>query len=202
MFNSSWPKDTAAKDPGYALLTDDPWYDDLHPDYPDAKDWRKLYASGPPDDVFKAALSKYGSRTPRKTFSKTSRKTSSKTSSKKGTRSNDRRGSGLEKLELYEGRLVARNLETNNTRPLTDEEMDHQIEVVQCKDKQCSGELKISDTDLFIPMPAPPALPAINHDAVPTFTPTKSMRTEVRSQRRTNASPDLPAMTDMAAPET
>ena len=113
-----------------------------------------------------------------------------------------RRGADLEKLELYEGRPVARNLDTNATRPLTDEELRHQVEVVQCKNKQCSGELKIGDTDLIIPAVAPPSLPAVNHNAVPTFTPTKSMRTEIKSQRRTNASPDLPAMTDMAAPET
>ena len=113
-----------------------------------------------------------------------------------------RRGADLEKLELYEGRLVARNLDTNATRSLTDEELRYHVEVVQCKDKQCSSEVQISDTDLIIPAVAPPSLPAVNHNAVPTFTPTKSMRTEIKSQRRTNASPDLPAMTDMAAPET
>ena len=65
-----------------------------------------------------------------------------------------------------------------------------------------SFQLKIGDTDLIIPAVAPPSLPAVNHNAVPTFTPTKSMRTEIKSQRRTNAYPDLPAMTDMAVPET
>jgi hypothetical protein len=112
------------------------------------------------------------------------------------------RGADLEKLELYEGRLVARNLDTNATRPLTDEELRHQVEVVQCKDKQCSSEVQISDTDLIIPAVAPPSLPAVNHDAVPTFIPTKSMRTEVRSKKRTDVHPDLPAATDMAVPET
>jgi hypothetical protein len=120
----------------------------------------------------------------------------------KGQPPNQRRGVDLEKLELHEGRVVARNLETNATRPLTDQELQHQVAIVPCKDKQCSDELKRSDTGLLIPAVAPPSLPAVNHDTVPTFTLTLSMRTEVRSQRRSNVHTDMPAVTDLAVSET
>lgn len=195
IFRSSWPKAIVPEDPGYVLLINDPWYDD-HSGYPNAKNWRKLYAADPPPNVLRDALSRQNPSASSSTSSSTKRKTKTK-----GTRDNERRDAGLEKLELYEGRLVARNLETNATRPLTDQELKDQIEVVPCKDKQCSEELKRSDTDLLIPALAPPSLPAANLDAVPTFTPTKSMRTEVRSQRRTNVRPDLPAATDLAVLE-
>ena len=83
----------------------------------------------------------------------------------------------------------------NATRPLTDQELRHQVEVVPCKDKHCSGELQSGDTDLLIPAVAPPSIPSVNRNAMPTFTPTLSMRTEVRLQKRTNFYSDLPVET-------
>jgi len=80
---------------------------------------------------------------------------------------------------------------------LTDQEIRDQIEVVPCKDKYCSGELQSEDTDLLIPALAPPSVPSVNRNAMPTFTPTQSMRTEVRPQRRTNVDSDLPVETGL-----
>ena len=103
-----------------------------------------------------------------------------------------------EKLELHEGRLIARDIATNATRPLTVDEIRHQIEIVSCKDKHCTAELHGRDIDantLLIPAISPPSLPSTNENTVPTFSPTPSMRTEIKPMKRTNVSPDAPTTT-------
>jgi hypothetical protein len=104
-----------------------------------------------------------------------------------------------EKFELYEGSLYVRDVETNATRPLAEDEIRHQVEIISCKDKHCSAELQghdIGDHALLIPAVPPPSLPSSNENAVPTFTPTPSMRTEIRPLKRTNVSPDVPVVTN------
>ena len=105
---------------------------------------------------------------------------------------------GAEKLELYKGRLIARDIETNMTRPLTDDELRDQIEIISCKDKHCSAELQGREIDtntILVPAVPPPSLPSPNENAMPTFTPTPSMRTVIKPLKRTNASPDVPVVT-------
>ena len=105
----------------------------------------------------------------------------------------------VEKLELHEGRLIARDITTNVTRPLTDEEIRRRVEIVSCKDKQCSAELQgreMDASDLLLPAIAPPSLPSVNDNAVPTFLPTQSIRTVARPLKRTNVLPDAPVMTN------
>lgn len=103
-----------------------------------------------------------------------------------------------ERLELVKGRLVARNIGTNITRPLSEDEIRNQIEIVSCKDKYCSSELRGRDIGvdgIVIPAVPPSSLPSVNTNAAPTFTPTPSMRTEIKPLKRTSVSPDVPVMT-------
>jgi len=194
---SSWPKDIAPEDPGYVLLTTDPWYQEDHKDYPNAKGWSSRYASDPSDDEITAAKQR---QTGNKRGPPGSPEEQPPAKQPETNPPKERRGAGLEKLELYEGHLIARDLETNATRPLTDQELRHQVEVLPCKDKHCSGELRGGDTDLLIPGVAPPSVPSVNHNAMPTLTATQRMRTEIRPQRRTNVYPDLPIVTGLGVP--
>lgn len=170
----------------------------MHKDYPNAIDWRDRYNSDPTQDEVTAAEERQKGN---KHSAPGSPDEQPPAQAPKTNSPPARRGLGLEKLELYEGRLIARNLETNATRPLTFEELRHEVEVVPCKDRHCSGEPHGSDKDLVIPAIAPPSAPSVNRNAMPTFDPTQSMRTEVRPQRRTNVYPDLPAVTKLVVLE-
>ncbi|KAM0723276.1 hypothetical protein Q7P37_001477 [Cladosporium fusiforme] len=177
-YNGCWPEDIIPEDPGFALMTSDKWYDD-HLGYPKAKASRTRYNSAP---SAKEVVDAQDRR-------------------KRNSRGKTRppRAVGAEKLELHEGRLVARDIETNATRPLTDEEIQHHVEVVPCQNERCSAELhgrELDPGDLFITAIQPPSTPSVNHNAAPTLTPVQTMRTEIKPQKRTNVSLDLPAVTN------
>lgn len=178
----SWPKDIVPEDPGYVLMTNDKWYDS-HEGYPNAKLWRNRYASAPSRDEIEAAQN---------------RQTSSSRHDQASKKNSPRAvGAVAEGSQFDRGPLIARDLKINATRPLTDGGIRHQIEVVLCKDKECSAWLQGRDIDDAAVLPAilPSSAPSANHDAVPTPTPTKSMRTETKAQKRTNVFPDLPNVT-------
>jgi len=89
-----------------------------------------------------------------------------------------------------------RDFVNNVTPPLTDDEIRNHIEIVSCNDKQCSNELRGRDTNaLIIPAVLPPSLPSVNHNALPTYSPIQSMRTEVKPRKRTNVFLDMPFAT-------
>jgi hypothetical protein len=157
-------------------------------------DWRNRYTSDPTQDEINAAEERQKGN---KHSPPDSPDEQPPTQAPKTNPPPTRRGLGLEKLEFYEGRLIARDLETNATRPLTFEELRHEVEVVPCKDKDCSDEPHGGDTNLVIPAVAPPSAPSVNRNAMPTFSPPLSMRTEIRPQRRTNVHPNLPVVTEL-----
>lgn len=182
-------------------MTNDKWYDN-HLGYKNAKGWRERYAKPPKEDEVQAAKQRQADANAGKHGPVGS--PSEQPPPPKGPKKNppsQRRAA--ERLELAEGgRLIARDMETNATRLLTKNELEHEIEVINCKDRRCSDEIRgqalDDDTELLIPAAVPPSVPTANKDAMPTFVPPAgSMRTEVRPQKRTDVRPDMPAATTL-----
>jgi hypothetical protein len=175
------------------ILTNDRWLDD-HEGFPNAGNWHDRDASEPRQDEIEVAKERqHGNK--RGPPSSPDEQPSMQTP--KTNPHCVRREVDAEKLELHKGRLITHDLEIDATRPLTNKELWYQVELVAYKDKHCSGELQGSDTNLLIPAVTPPSTPSVNHNAMPTFTPTQSTRTKIKPQRRTDVYPDMPVVTEL-----
>lgn len=197
--NACWPQAIVPDDPGFVLLTDDPWYND----HADAKKTVAEYANIPSRARFEKAneirIKELGPGNalvyPGDPGSDSDENPRPKKAPKTGSGSGSRR----KRLQYVNDRLLLRDDAFNVTRPLTKEELAYNVEVTPCSDRHCSRERKEStdgdDQDsLYIPGVGPPSIPAANV-AIPTLV-TSIMPLEYA--RRSSLSADMPLITTAA----
>ncbi len=193
--NPCWPQAILPNDPGFALLTNDPWYTKLgHVPNPDT---RPQYSKQPTDDMKKAAEvwnkdnpggagDKHGANTPPAVPDDANNK-----------KPNPPGGGHKRDLEMLDDGLAIREL--NTTRRLTEEEVKRDVEVINCADRKCSKErrayAKDDDAVLVIPGAPPPTVPSTNADTAPTIKPRAAATMEIKMRQRNVASPQLPEAT-------
>lgn len=184
--NPCWPKDIVPKDPGFVLLTDDPWYTEHHKDL--LKDVG-IYAEPPSAQMIDAAKARRGKR-PASDDGSNPPKAQKPTDPPKGGQRLRRR----ERLEMIQNRIVLRDDEFNITRPLTNEEISRHVEITDCEDRFCSKERKQDGGDDSVYVPGRAPRPSAN-TAVPTLVTRMMPQPHVR---RTPLEADVPVITAMA----
>ena len=176
--NPCWPKKILPKDPGFVLLGNDPWYNNR----PDAKRYTDQYRN-PRDGLFEEL----------------ERNAAAQGSNQGG---NSGQSHKRELKVIDEGVLVVR--EANLTRRVTDEEIEHDIEVIKCKDRTCSKERRdLADEDglTFIDGQPPRMSPPEEVPVQPTLVPRGERSVSGRLHRRGELNPGLPAATGVAGTE-
>ena len=199
--NPCWPKDILPDDPGYVLLTDDAWYIKTAPE--EAKKHTKAYEDPAPKDMIKRAKAKVGEKRPASPEDESKNK-EGKSDKGKGKQKDDG-GSGAKKrsLEVIElgdqGPVLAvRDDQFNVTRRMTPEEMDRDVQIVDCEDEECSHErraLSAREDFIVIPGEKPPTAPVANDDVVPTIVPRDDGVNRFVTRVRRAASADMPVAT-------
>lgn len=200
--NPCWPEDIVPKDPGYVLLTDDPWYKKSEMGRQAAKRNAKLpdiYENSPPpgwEDIAKKnqqrRLANTGDKRPPSPDDPADSKQPPTQQPKPGGSKNSRR------LVVDEnGQLLVRDDSMNVTRPLTDEERRRDLQVTPCRDRKCTQEARDVENDddagVVIPGAGPPSVPSPNY-AIPTFV--TSVKVEGPDLKRRSPSDDtLPVAT-------
>ncbi|KAK4508202.1 hypothetical protein PRZ48_001940 [Zasmidium cellare] len=192
--NPCWPEDIAPDDPGFVLLTNDPYYNH----HPEAKATIASYAEPPSrkrfDEANAARVKRFGAAAeiPDKGVP------AADPPPPKARRPNPGSGSKFlrKRLEIVGDRLHLRDLERNVTRPLTDKEMQENVEITRCKDRKCLQEEDEDDNDsLIVPGVGRPSVPSEN-TAVPTLV-TRIVPRQMEV-RRSTLSADLPLITAIA----
>ncbi|KAI5364484.1 hypothetical protein Slin14017_G043740 [Septoria linicola] len=181
--NPCWPRYIAGDDPGFVLLADDPWYDG-HPDLKKRVDrWAR-----PPTDKEKADAAK--AKAADESSDDSDGPPPAKAPKLNPPAADSRK---FKRLDLVDGRLVLRDEISNATRPLTADEIRHNVEVSDCADRHCSRERRNGEDSLFLPGSGPPPTPSVNV-AVPT------MITSVLLQARAEPASLTPAVAQVTAP--
>lgn len=175
--NPCWPKSVLPNDPGFNLLTDDPWYKHAQPE---ATKYTKSY--GVQGDIPQELLAKAGQKRP----------------ASPGTPKRKRDDAVL--LEVLDDGLAIRD--GNNTRRITDDEVKRDIEITTCEDHDCLKERRAlaeagDDSYVVFPGDPPPKEPSANADTVATAVPRHAREFPV--QKRSDVSPDLPRSTGAGA---
>ncbi|CAK1366362.1 unnamed protein product [Cercospora beticola] len=194
--NPCWPKDIAPLDPGYAILTDDPWYKTaaMPNEYKKSVTEGSLYADAPPKSMHEAAKKarpdvEKGRPAPERTGSEQAGDPEPPAKAPKPPQ---------KRLELIDDRIMLRDDLLNTTRPLTEEELRHDVEIIQCADRHCQKERKElgeDDHSIVVPGTGPPTVPPAN-PAVPT--PVSGAEISPALFRRTSLDEDIPFETGIA----
>jgi len=183
--NPCWPEDIVPNDPGYALLKDDKWYD-IAPSK--VRDQRSLYAKPPPEEMIEAADGPNRKERPHPDDDNgRNQKPPGNPPSKRA-------------LEIIDDGLAIRDV--NITRRLTDEEIERDVEIVQCADRTCSKErraLEDEDGVLVISGKGPAMTPPTNVETIPTINPRAATTLGIRVENLKLASPELPVATVAAS---
>lgn len=186
--NPCWPKDIVPDDPGFVLLNNDNWYKEYNKKDAAAK-YVNDYRAAPPKALLDAAIQRRG-HDPRDDAP-----APDDSQPDEDDDSSQKRRS--ERLDLIEERLVLRDESMNVTRPLSDEEILHQVQIIECADRECSRERAdlegYDDDSLFVRGAALPATPSAN-SAIPTLISSTSV-TDMSTNKRTPLSADLPLIT-------
>ena len=211
--NPCWPEALLPEDPGWVLDVDDDWYKNHIPN----PDLRGQYAKAPGQDLINAAnawlarpensdkkVVANGSGGPKRQNSddgqgpnKAQKQGSTPTNPRRRRRSLSVSSNGF---------LAIRDDDLNVTRPLTNEELNNDIEVVRCADRTCSKERRSlerneqtdNESVLVIDGDNPRMTPPKDVEAVPTVTPIlprQAVSMSLRSIERRSPSPDLPKVT-------
>lgn len=158
----SQPKHIVPHDPGFVLLTDDNWYKTHEfPQNYDASKTVELYAKLPPDGMKKQAELAQKQSGDQESGDKRGH-------SPDGSDDNQKRS---ERLELFDDFLVVRDDSTNTTRRLSEEDMERNVQITQCADRNCVKEREqVGDQPgfVFVPGAGPPSKPFRNPAANPT----------------------------------
>ncbi|KAF2799393.1 hypothetical protein K505DRAFT_231180 [Melanomma pulvis-pyrius CBS 109.77] len=144
--NPCWPEGIVPEDPGYVLLTSDEWYKTAA-NSAALEAQKALYTAAPPANLLAAAKA----RRPDVQVKRDSL--------------------SFDLFALEDGGLALRG--ANSSRRITEEEAELNVEVVDCADRVCSGELvDLKDEAVVLiegaPEVPPSRLPAINLDTAPT----------------------------------
>ncbi|KAI9796647.1 MAG: hypothetical protein M1833_006087 [Piccolia ochrophora] len=169
--NPCWPNENT-EDPGFALLLEDKYYDKSPLKREEA---RKRYASNPGKRPAPPDRGPSGAQPP-----------------PKGGKPNQKRD-----IQILDDGLAVRDV--NHTRRFTDEEWEEPVEVIKCKDHDCSAERRALEEEgedgyLVIPGQSPPAKPAANADAAPSpgF---QTIYARDEPSERNAVAPEMPAET-------
>lgn len=188
--NPCWPQDIAPDDPGFVLLTDDPYYDHN----PKAKATVASYAEPPSrkrfDEANAARVKRLGSQ-----YEVSDEDVpAADPPPPKAKKPNPPSGSNArrKRLELVGDRIHLRDIESNVTRPLTEEELKENVEITRCADRKCLQEEQ--DDSLIIPGVGRPSLPSETVAITTLVTRVLPSQVEVR---RSPLSADLPVVTAM-----
>lgn len=103
-------------------------------------------------------------------------------------------------LEIIDDGLAIHDV--NITRRLTDEEIERDVEIIQCADRTCSKErraLEDEDEVLVIGEKGPAMKYSTNVDTVPTINPRAATTLEIRVENRKLTSLELPVATVAAS---
>ncbi|PPJ57287.1 hypothetical protein CBER1_09015 [Cercospora berteroae] len=194
--NPCWPKDIAPLDPGYAILTDDPWYRTaaMPNDYKKSVTEGALYAGAPPKSMHDAAKrarpdAEKDRPAPERTGSEQAQDPEPPAKAPKPPQ---------KRLELIDNRIMLRDDLLNTTRPLTEEELRHDVEIIQCADRHCRKErreLGEDDHSIVVAGTGPPTVPPAN-PAVPTLVSDAEVFPALF--RRTSLDEDIPFETGIA----
>ena len=157
--NPCWPSTILPNDPGFALLTDDPWYQRAEAV---ARKYTKSY--GVKGQIPKELLAQVGDKRP------PSPDSDGPSNKKPPNKKRDESGPKY-LLEVLNDGLAIRD--GNTTRRITNEEAERDIEVTTCRDYDCSKErraLAHDDDDTYVVLPGdpPPKKPPMNVDTVTT----------------------------------
>ncbi|KAJ8607889.1 hypothetical protein MRB53_039985 [Persea americana] len=170
--NDCWPKAIIPEDPGYVLLRDDPWYKS-GPGLK-AAEYRDLYLHAPDE----ARLDKAKGLRPDVKLDADGRKKVPDVSERpKASKRADgfttypahfKRDAAARRLQLVNDRLYISDDTFNSTRALTPEEIDREVEVINCADRDCTEERRAlgyedDDEDTIFIRGAPlPTIPSAN----------------------------------------
>lgn len=219
--NPCWPEAIVPMDPGWVLDIHDDWYTKHgHVPNPDLRE-RYKPKDEPKQDLIDAAEAwlkahpsvKVGPRESDRPGAPKRPHSNDGNGANKAPKPGTPPGSRRRRRSLdvsSNGLLGIRDHDFNLTRRLTDEELNRNIEVIQCADRTCSKERRAleengEDPDasvLVINGEGPKMSPPENVEAVPTVTPIlprKEAAKLVGSVERRAASPDLPMVTTAPA---
>ncbi|KAF2172134.1 hypothetical protein M409DRAFT_49876 [Zasmidium cellare ATCC 36951] len=146
--NPCWPEDIAPEDPGFVLLTNDPYYNS----HPEAKATVASYAEPPSrkrfDEANAVRVKQFG---PESKIADDG-VPAADPPPPKAQKPNPASGSKFrrKRLELVGDHLHLRDFELNVTRPLTDEEIKENVEVTRCKDRKCEREEEQEDSLILL----------------------------------------------------
>lgn len=127
--NPCWPSAILPDDPGFALLTDDPWYTtrSVPPNYVDL---RASYSKSP--DALLTNSAKARGWIPVNPGKRPQSQQGAPSAKAPKTRRD---------LDISDEGLILSDFNTNTTRRLTEQEIEHEVEVTDCADTTCSKEL-------------------------------------------------------------
>lgn len=189
--NPCWPRDIVPNDPGFVLLSNDPYYN-----LDKAVDWY----IGPPDrEKFEAAQKARKKRLPEAPDVSDkgvppAKADAGKPPAPKQQKPNPPAGGKRRRLALIDDRIHLRDDDFNVTRPLTEDELRNNVEIIQCTDRRCAHDQANDDGkdgSLYVPGTGPPSTPsAVN--AVPTLV-TSVVQPE--HFKRSSVSADVPLVT-------
>ena len=176
--NPCWPKSIVPDDPGFCLLTDDEWYKSTAK--PEAKKYTDSYGdkkAGIPKEL----LAKAGNKQP--------------PSPNTGDPGDDDQAFKRSLQVLGDGLAIR---DVNLTRRITDEEAARNIQIINCRDHDCSRERRAlanrgDDSYVVFPGDPPPKEPPQNIDTIPTAVARHAR--EFPAAKRHEISPELPAPT-------
>ncbi|KAF2206826.1 hypothetical protein CERZMDRAFT_102994 [Cercospora zeae-maydis SCOH1-5] len=66
------------------------------------------------------------------------------------------------RLELIDDRIVLRDDLSNTSRSFPDEGLRHDVQIVQCEDRNCRKERRMDDCGVIVPDTGPPMIPSSN----------------------------------------
>lgn len=186
-----WPEDIAPDDPGFVLLTDDPYYKHNA----EAKATVASYAKPPSRKRFDEGNAIRVQKRGQKNEIDDQGVPAADPPPPKAKKPNPPSGSKArrQRLELVGDRLHLRDIESNATRPLTDVELKENVEVTRCADRKCLREEQ--DDSLIIPGVGRPATPSGTVAITTLVTRVLPSQVEVR---RSALSADLPIITAIA----
>lgn len=188
--NPCWPEDIVPDDPGFVLLTDDPWYTTAASEKVRDQVKASLYATRPPKEMKDRADKARDQRGQKRPHSPDDNGPNKQPAGNPPSK---------RALEIIDGFAIR---DVNITRRLTDKEVERNVEIIQCADRTCSEERRIlgeEDGVLVIRGEGPSMTPPTNVDTVPTIHPRAATTLEIRVDKRNLASPELPEATVAAS---
>ena len=173
--NPCWPEWILPDDPGYCLLLDDPWYTEK-----DEMDFALIHTKDYHDKPGKDLLEEADKR-----------------KKDAGGGSKTRRRRRRRELQIVDdGGLAVK--EANITRRLSEEEMEREVEVVQCKDRTCAKErLELRDEEAVLIIEGEKIVEPNRAEAAVSDPPTIPT-VEVGLRRREDILPRFPVATEVA----